>query len=272
MKTKLFLLSIIMMTMTLFSCRQESKADETNILFLHHSTGGVIWQGTASNPKKADLPQLFARYNKEKQTNYVIIRQEFPKAKPYGWNNYPFDYYNIWVKNASEKAFMEEPTLETLTKTKDVIIFKHCFPVSNIQSELETPDIDSDIKTLGNYKMQYEALKEKVHDFADTKFIIWTGAVQVKAAITEEEAIRAKEFVRWVIEEWDQPDDNIFLWDFYHLETEGGLYLKDDYAVSSSDSHPNREFAGRVVDLLFNRVIDVIENSGQGTTLTGERR
>jgi hypothetical protein len=176
---------------------------------------------------------------------------EFPKAKPYGWNNYPFDYYNIWVKNAGDKAFMEEPTLETLTDANDVIIFKHCFPVSNIQEELDIPDIESDIKTIGNYKLQYEALKEKLQGFADTKFILWTGAVQVRSTITEEEAIRAKEFFRWVIEEWDQPEDNIFIWDFYQLETEGGLFFKDEYAVSSSDSHPNREFAGRVVNLLF---------------------
>jgi len=258
------------LTVTLFSCKQGSKDDETKILFLHHSTGGVIWQGASSNSKRGDLPVLFAKYNKENQTNYLITRQKFPKGNPYGWNNYPFDYYNIWVKNAGDEAFMEEPTLEILTKTNDVIIFKHCFPVSNIQEDSDFSDINSDLKTLGNYKMQYEALKVKLQQFADTKFILWTGAVQVKSAITEKEALRTKEFFRWVIEEWDQPDDNIYIWDFYHLEAEGDLYLKDEYAVSSSDSHPNQEFAGRVVNLLFNRVIDVIENSGQGTTLTGQ--
>ncbi len=35
----------------------------------------------------------------------------FPKSKPYGWNNYPYDYYNIWVNNAGPKPFMKEPTL-----------------------------------------------------------------------------------------------------------------------------------------------------------------
>ena len=281
-----FLITIL--AFFLFSCDHDNNKPEMNIIFLHHSTGKVIWQGDRDNMvyniigrfssraaeilrPKGLLPSLIENYNKKNEINYSINEISFPKISPYGWKNYVYDYYNIWVKNAGETPFMEEPTLELLTKDYQVIIFKHCFPVSNIQEESDTPVIDSDIKTVGTYKMQYEALKEKLHEFADTKFILWTGAVQVEAAITEEEAIRAKEFFRWVIEEWDQPDDNIFLWDFYHLETEGGLFLKDEYAVSSSDSHPNRQFAGRVVNLLFARVIDVLENGGKGTKLTGER-
>ena len=72
-------------------------------------------------------------------------------------------------------------------------------------------------------------------------------------------------------DEWDLPGDNIHLWDLYTLETEGGLYFKDDYAVSQNDSHPNVEFAGTAVQLLFNRIVDIIENNGNGTKLTGEK-
>lgn len=260
----------MLIIMTFSSCRQESRAHETNILFLHHSTGGVIWQGTASSPKKADLPQLFARYNKEKQTNYVIKQQEFPQAKPYGWNNYPFDYYNLWVKNAGPSAFLEEPTLEILTKDYQIIIFKHCYPVSNIQPDQNPADINSEFKTIPNYKLQYSALRDKLHAFPETKFMLFTGAVNVKSNMTEDEAQRTKEFFSWVINEWDLPGDNIFIWDLYSLQTEGGLYFKDDYAASPSDSHPSTDFAGRVVKLLFNRIIDVIQNDGNNTLLSGE--
>jgi len=175
------------------------------------------------------------------------------------------------VKNAGSKAYLKEPTLEMLTEDYNVIVFKHCFPVSNIVPDAIAPDIDSDIKSLQNYKLQYQAIKEKLHEFTDTKFIVFTGAVQVKALLTEEEANRAREFYIWVTQEWDQPDDNIFIWDLYELQTEGGLYFKDEYAVSSDDSHPNKTFAGRAANLLFNRLIDVIENNGLTTSLTGEK-
>jgi len=265
----------------LTSCSEKMSDESTNIIFLHHSTGSFIWDGdisqadpvaVAENPRiKAQIPLLFAHYNKINSSNYVISERDFPKASPYGWNNYPYDYYNIWVKNAGDKAFMKEPTLEMLTDQYNVIVFKHCFPVANIEPDDGSPDIDSDKKTLANYKLQYQALRNKLHEFPSTKFILFTGAMQVSYAVTEEEAIRAREFFQWVKGEWDQPDDNIYLWDLYQLQTEGGLYFKDEYSISLGDSHPGKDFAGRAANLLFNRIIDVIEKDGKTTKLTGEK-
>jgi len=269
MKSNIYISLLFVIVFSLNSCKQQETISDMNIIFLHHSTGNVIWKGT-SKGKKADLNLLFNDYNKEFNKNYLIKEKEFPKASPYGWKNYPFDYYNIWVKNAGDKPFMEEPTLEILTKDYEVIIFKHCFPVSNIQADNNTGDINSETKTISNYKLQYNSLRDKLHQFSDTKFILFTGAVQVQSTLSEDEAKRMKEFYDWVINEWDLPEDNIYLWDLYILQTEGGLYFKDESAVSKHDSHPNAKFAGRIVKLLFNRIIDVIENDGRGTQITGE--
>ena len=256
----------------LISCGNEGKDSDLKIAYLHHSTGEVIWNGNSGTKgEKISLPGLFNEYNEITGRDYFIKEIVFPKASPYGWNNYPYDYYNIWVKNAGKENFMEEPTLENLTKEYQVIVFKHCFPVSNIQEDDAQPDINSDKKTIANYKLQYEALMNKLHQFPQTKFILFTGAVQAREAITESEAQRAKEFFDWVKNNWDQAHDNIYLWDLYTLETQGGLYLKDEFAVSSSDSHPNKEFAVMAVRLLFHRIIDVIDNKGNGTTLIGEK-
>ena len=258
--------------LSLISCGNEGKDSDLKIAYLHHSTGEVIWNGNSGTKgEKVSLPVLFNEYNKITGRDYYIKEIVFPKASPYGWNNYPYDYYNIWVKNAGKENFMEEPTLENLTKEYQVIVFKHCFPVSNIQEDDAQPDINSDKKTIANYKIQYEALMNKLHQFPQTKFILFTGAAQAREAITESEAQRAKEFFDWVKNNWDQAHDNIYLWDLYTLETQGGLYLKDEFAVSSSDSHPNKEFAVMAVRLLFNRIIDVIDNNGNGTTLIGEK-
>lgn len=282
--------AVLLMLLTMIpivSCRKKEKTPDQNIIFLHHSTGAVIWYGKeislvtkAANKvskrlaeivgTKAQLPLLFEKYNKQTGKNYAIREMEFPKASPYGWNNYPFDYYNIWVQNAGEKPFKEEPTLEMLTRDYQVIIFKHCYPVSNIKADQDSANVDSWEMTIPNYKLQYIALRNKLHQFPDTKFILFTGAVQVKANLNEEAALRTKEFFSWVTTEWDLPDDNIYLWDLYNLQTEGGLYFREVYAAAPDDSHPNGEFAGRAVKLLFNRITDVIENSGTGTNLKGE--
>ena len=289
MKSKLAILFASLFIISMSSCKHKEKPSDMNILYLHHSTGGVIWKGAKNSlftkvswriskkltkkiGTKDRLPLFFEKFNKEHNKNYHIIDMEFPKREPYGWNNYPYDYYNIWVKNSGAESYMEEPTLEILTKKYQVIIFKHCYPVSKIEEDQDSADINSDIRTIANYKLQYEALKEKMHEFPDTKFILFTGAVQVKSNLSEEEALRTNDFFNWVKNEWDIPLDNIYLWDLYSLQTEGGLYFKDQYAKSESDSHPNWEFAGKVVNLLFNRIIDVIENNGNGTLLTGEKK
>lgn len=254
---------------------------ESNIIFLHHSTGKIIW---SANKNRAEhylnkvlntfnyVPRFFKDYNEANNTGYLISEQIFPKSNPYGWKNYPYDYYNIWVKNAGDKPYMEEPTLELLTKKYDVIIFKHCFPGSNILEDTGHPDINLERKSLENYKLQYNALKEKMLDFPDTKFIVWTIPALLKGKTTEENAKRAKEFSEWIKNDWDTPGDNIFIWDFRALETEGGLYLKKEFAKGANDSHPNLKIAGKAAPLFCARIIDIIETNGKKTTLTGETK
>ena len=289
MKFRLIFTLILGLSISVLSCNNKDNSSDLNIVFLHHSTGEIIWNGAPPNiiqrvakkisdrfenviSKNAMLPSLISKHNKENSTHYSIKAIEFPKIKPYGWNNNPYDYYNIWVKHAGKEPYLKEPTLEILTEEYQVIIFKHCFPVSNIQADKDSSDINSNYRSLTNYQLQYLALREKMNSFPETKFILFTGAAQVRSNIKVDEAERAKEFFNWVINEWDIQNDNVYVWDLYELETEGGLYLKDDYAASSHDSHPNEIFAQRVTKLLFNRIVDIIENRGEYTSLTGESK
>ncbi len=273
-------LSIIFFVLLLLfnSCKNPDgikMQNQTNIIFLHHSTGGIIWQGGLSRIARklgfdGDVASWFDDYNKKNKKNYLITETSFPKESPYGWSNDPFDYYNIWVKNAGPNPYKEEPTLEILTKKYDVIILKHCFPSSNINPDTTAPDINSKIRTLANYKLQYNALREKMLQFPENKFIVWTAPARVKDNTNEEEALRAKEFSNWLITEWDIKEDNIYLWDFRELQVEGGLYLKDIYADAPTNSHPNKYFAEKVAPYFCKRIVDVIEGRGDTTNLTGK--
>ena len=275
----LFTLSFGLSLILFNSCKnsEETKMEnQTNIIFLHHSTGNRIWNGDLSKIQRklgffdGDVEKWFDKYNQKDSKNYNITETNFPKKEPYGWSNYPFDYYNIWVKNAGEQPYKEEPTLEILTKKYDVIIFKHCFPVSGIQVDTVSPDINSDIKTLSNYKLQYDALKKKLLEFPETKFIVWTPTALVENQTSKDAAERATEFSEWVKSVWDTKEDNIFLWDFRALQVEGGLFFKNEYAASSSDSHPGREFSKIIAPYFCNRIVEVIQGKGDITSLTGK--
>ena len=262
---------------------QNSKSGDMNdqqdrkILFLHHSTGKTVWQGgnnfvTKVKGKlgmKGAVEKWFDRYNKEYKTNYRIEDKAFPKKAPYGWNNYPYDYYNIWVKHGDKDFYMEEPTLKTLAPRYDLIIFKHCFPSSRIVFEGE-PDINSDRKMVENYKMQYQALKEELVKYPDTRFLLWTPPALTKSKTSAEAASAASDFSNWVVNEWDLPGDNIYVWDFRTLETEGGNYLLPKNAVDERDSHPSHVFARTVAPLFCQRIVDVLENRGDSGHVTGK--
>jgi len=238
------------------------KGDGMKIVFLHHSTGKVIWD--------AGVKRWFEEYRRETGRTYRIDETAFPRRSPYGWSNGPYDYWNIWVGNAGPKKYMKEPTLEILTKKYGVIVWKHCFPVSDIAPDTGETDIASEARRVENYKLQYIALKEKMREFPETMFLVWTGAALTAEATDEDSARRARAFFEWVRGEWDEKGDNIYLWDFRELETEGGLYLKDGYAAGPSDPHPGEAFARRVAPLLCRRIVDVIEGRGDESSLTGE--
>ncbi len=223
------------------------------VVFLHHSTGGVIWDG--------GVPAWFAAYNAAAGTSYAVTEVPYP-AGSYPWDNYPYDYWNIWVNHAGPTAYLGQATLEMLTPQYDVIVLKHCFPVSNIDPDTGSPDIASPVKTLENYRLQYGALKTKMRSFPSNRFIVWTGAAKLAATTTPERAARAREFFEWVRTVWDEPGDNIHVWDFFDLETDGGMYLVPEHAASASDDHPNSAFAAEVAPLFAQRVVDVIEGRG----------
>lgn len=234
---------------------------DAKVIFLHKSIGYYIYNG-------GNVSGWMSNYNRAHGTHYHMDEREFPNGEPY-WVNMPQQYWNIWINHAGPNPVSGEPTLEIITKTYDVIVWKHCYPVSNVVVSKERPDVASPTQTLQNYRLQYLSLMDKMRQFTNKRFLVWTGAALVQGETDQVKAKRAKEFFEWVKEKWDEPKDNIFIWDFWELETEGELYLRPQYAVSASDSHPNGRFATKVGPYLGQRIVDVIEGQGDIASITG---
>lgn len=239
-------------------------ATTVRIGYLHHSTGGNIWAG--------GVPQFFTKYNADNRTDYQITSITYPDTGGgYPWANYPYDYWNLWVNHTGDSQDRGEDNLDQLAAKYDVIVFKHCYPVSTIGPDSNNwpPSVSSGVQTIANYQLQYAALKTRMLQFPSKKFIVWTGAALTRASTNEPNAQRAQTFFNWVKDTWDAPGDNIFVWDFYELETEGTLYLLDDNAESPTNSHPGEEFSSRVAEYISQRIVDVIEGRGDTGSITG---
>jgi hypothetical protein len=237
------------------------------IAYLHHSTGGVIWGG--------GIPAAITAWNSAHGTDYRITSITYPDtgrngSNSYPWNNYPYDYWNLWVNHQGASRDRNEANLDDLAAAYDVIVLKHCYPVSGIGADGATASVSSESKTLANYRLQYAALKARMRQLANKRFLVWTGPALVASATNAADAQRAVDFAAWVKGTWDEAGDNIYVWDFRQLETGGGLYLPGTYSASAGDSHPNATLAARAAPLAARRIIDVIEGRGDTGSLTGE--
>jgi hypothetical protein len=269
MSKLLFVLALIaLLAISCVNNGDELKYDNPNarIIFLHRSTGFNVWQGSKLGKKfiiykqNYDVPRLMKEYNMKSGVKYAIRQFYYPSDSLYPVGNFPYDYYKLWVENAVDESYSGQFTLETFVNGYDLIIFKFCYPVSNILADDTIPDIISDKKTISNYKLQMNAIKTRLKQFPETKFLVWTGAVQVKSQITEDQALRTKEFFQWLEEDWDEENDNIFIFDFLAIETEGDLYLKPEFATNNIDSHPNRLLSSIAARELVKRIHEILGN------------
>jgi hypothetical protein len=253
------------------------------IVFLHHSTGEAVWRG--------GLPRFIRDWNRAHGTSYELTELTYPACAGahtrlrrhlparlfnalfkdhYPWSNYPYDYWNLWVRHGGSMRDRGELNLADLARDNQMIVFKHCFPVSAVRADDGAPDLASPVRTLANYRLQYEALKARMHQYPQVKFLVWTGPPLLEGVTSPDAAARAREFADWLKGTWEEPGDNIFLWDYRQLATDGGLYLHPERGTGPADSHPSPGFAAKVAPLLGRRIVDVIEGRGDSGSCTGE--
>ncbi|MBN1187821.1 MAG: Ig-like domain-containing protein [Bacteroidales bacterium] len=239
------------------------------IIFLHHSTGEALFY-------EGNVPEYFSNYNSQNQTDYQITEKAYPDS-PYPWENYPYDYWNLWINNQCNSSNSNIECLTSLCSKYNVIVFKHCYPGADILIDDENPLISSSKKTLANYKLQYRALRDLMDSHPNNKFIVWTLVPLHRLATSPENAERAREFVNWVLIDWLNEDGkghpNIYIFDFYKQSAESDLSpsqgkvncLKYEYEKShtGNDSHPNL-LANETIGPIFAKfVIDCIQGVKQ---------
>jgi len=225
------------------SVQAYSHGGYTNVIFLHHSTGrNLIEQGGVRELlTEAGLDFWDHDYNTLGLTRPDGTRAGYSYGIPDD-NTDPDGLARIfsqplypWPLNGFSGLMQHE-----------VVIFKSCFPVSNIADDAQ----------LEQYRAYYLQMREVMDRHLDHVFIVVTPPPLNPAATDAEAAARARAFADWLAsDEFLEGHPNVFTFDFFDLLAEGDPtasdfnMLREEYR-EGTDSHPN-ELANRTVGPLF---------------------
>jgi hypothetical protein len=213
------------------------------ILFMHHSTGGNLIAQGGVREAFTDLGYAFwdHGYNEEGLVDpagdWLGVNWEVPddNTDPDGW----YTIFNQPVTDPPSNTF-------THMLQADVIIFKSCFPNSNIDSE----------EMLGDYQRYYLSIRDVIDQHPDKLFIPFTIPPLVPNETSPENAARARRWSEYLTsEEFWGGHPNIAVFDFFSLLADENGFLRSEYRGDEYDSHPN-EFANQTVGPVFVAFVD----------------
>ncbi|MBN1966442.1 MAG: hypothetical protein JW910_17460 [Anaerolineae bacterium] len=219
---------------------------------MHHSTGeGLIWQGGVREAFTALGYEFWDHgYNGDglvdPEGNYLGTNWDMPgdNTDPDGWR----DIFTQPVTSPPANTFSH--MLEY-----DVIIFKSCFPASDIQSPEQFED----------YRRYYLAMRDVMDQHPDKIFVPFTTPPLVPNSTSPDAAIRARQWADYLTSsDYLDGHPNIFVFDFFRLLADDQGYLRAEYRPDEWDSHPNEQANQAVGPMLVEFVDEAVRSYTPG--------
>lgn len=211
-----------------------------SMVWLHHSTGDVLLEGGLLDALRADGVVFHdINYGEAVVDGYVIG-----------------DHTDIpdWPKTFNTPSYFEVvKKWERTDGQHDIVMFKSCYPNSNIKSG----------EMLEQYKQHFNALLPAFRAHPDILFIGMSTPPLVKADTTPEAAKLAREWSRWLLNEYAHDVKNVKIFDLFDAlaiaaDKQDANTLVPQFSSGRTDSHPSPEGARAVTRLFipwFNRVV-----------------
>jgi len=221
-------------------------ASFSRIIFLHHSVGGNLIQQGDVRQSLTDLGYEF--YDHGYNGDGLTLADGTPAGRDFAVpddNTNPDGFAAIFAQS------LDDPPDNTFSHLMeyDVIVFKSCYPVSNIQSDDQ----------LAEYKSYYLSIRARMDQYPDKIFIVVTPPPEIPADSDAQAAARARDFADWLASgEYLDGHPNVFTFNFFDLMADPATnMLRADYQADEFDAHPN-ELANQTVGPLF---VDFIDQS-----------
>jgi len=226
--------------------------DFTDVIFVHHSTGrNLIHQGRVRERLTSAGFQFWDH-------DYNDVGLTRPSGERAGYSyNVPGDNTNPdgFARVFSQRVHQEPLNAFSGLMQHDVIIFKSCFPVSDITSDAH----------LEEWKEYYIEMREVMDRHRDHIFIVVTQPPLNPAATDADTAARARALASWLeSDEFLAGHPNVFTFDFFDLLAEGDASAPDFNMLRAAyrdgeDSHPNKLANEKIGPLFVDFVIEAVE-------------
>ena len=222
------------------------EVDFSHIIFLHHSVGANLIQQGGVRQSLTDLGYEF--YDHGYNDDGLTLAEGAPAGRNFDVpddNTNPDGFADIFAQP------LDDPPDNTFSNLMqyDVIAFKSCYPVSDIQSDAQ----------LAEYRSHYLSIRARMDQYPNKIFIVVTPPPEIPADSDPQAAARARDFADWLTSgEYLDGHPNVFTFNFFDLVADPATnMLRADYRTDESDAHPN-ELANQTVGPLF---VDFIDQS-----------
>ncbi len=234
------------------SVRATARGDYTSVIFLHHSTGNnlIAQGGVRERFAAAGYDFWDHHYNRTGLRNPDGGRTGYSYRIPQD-NTDPDGLAKLFAQRAYSLPLNAFSGL----LQHEVIIFKSCFPASNITSEAQ----------LQQYQSWYVDMREVMDRHPDRLFVVLSPPPLNPVATTPEAAARARAFADWLSSpEYLAGHPNVYVFDLFDQLIEDDPAAADynmlrvDYR-EGEDSHPNRRANEAVGPVFVEAVIAAVE-------------
>jgi hypothetical protein len=208
----------------------------------HHSTGDNLLSGGLLDALNNDNIAFYdINYKEATVDGYVIGDHTDPPDFPKNFNTPKyFDVIKSWELKGDKRQH-------------DIVMFKSCFPSSNIKSD----------KMLADYKGYYQSMLPTFRAHKEILFIGMSSPPLVKWHTKPEYARRARAWARWLTTEYARDLPNVQIFDLFNaLAVREGKPLENrlvpQFSSGKEDSHPSPAGARAVTRMFipwFNRII-----------------
>lgn len=237
---KTTLLSLFLITVFLVAAappQGSPPAEPVKLIFIHHSTGeNWLTDGYGNLGRTLDANNYFVS-----DTNYgwgpdgIGDRTDIPNWTEWFASDQTPTYMNALFNESGQNSSFTR-TLADPGGENQIIMFKSCFPNSDLYGSPNDPPGDYEDLSVSGAKYVYNTILPYFASRPDKLFIV----ISAPPLSDPSNAANARAFNNWLVNDWlaDYAGTNVAVFDFYDVLTGGS---GDTLAYPSDDDHPSAE-------------------------------